>query len=100
MCKDGTRKVVQINSNVYWHNGEFVHTRCFSRDITDLKRAQLRLLEEQRLRLAEAEEYKRKQNDFIDMLCHEVQPRLRQRFPLAHDSPVSVFVVSCCVCRA
>jgi hypothetical protein len=34
------------------------------------------------------------------MLCHEVQPRLRQRFPLAHDSPVSVFVVSCRVCRA
>ncbi|ELR13520.1 ATPase/histidine kinase/DNA gyrase B/HSP90 domain containing protein [Acanthamoeba castellanii str. Neff] len=72
-CKDGTRKVLQINSNVYWHNGEFVHTRCFSRDITDLKRAQLRLLEEQRLRLEEAEEYKRKQNDFIDMLCHELR---------------------------
>jgi PAS domain S-box-containing protein len=72
-CKDGTRKVVQINSNVYWRNGEFVHTRCFTRDITDLKRAQLRLLEEQRLRLEEAEEFKRKQNDFIDMLCHELR---------------------------
>jgi PAS domain S-box-containing protein len=72
-CKDGTRKVVQINSNVYWRNGEFVHTRCFTRDITDLKGAQLRLLEEQRLGLEAAEEFKRKQNDFIDMLCHELR---------------------------
>lgn len=74
-CKDGSTKTVQINSNVYWgRQGEFVHTRCFTRDITELKRAQLRLLEEQKMRLAEAEEFRRKQSDFIDMLCHEVRP--------------------------
>src|SRR5581483_1767422 len=28
-----------INSNVLWENGEFVHTQCFTRDITELKRA-------------------------------------------------------------
>ena len=34
-CKDGSIKQVLINSNVYWRDGEFVHTRCFTRDVTD-----------------------------------------------------------------
>jgi PAS domain S-box-containing protein len=37
-CKDGSIKHVLINSNVYFRDGEFVHTRCFTRDITDRKR--------------------------------------------------------------
>jgi two-component system, OmpR family, sensor histidine kinase VicK len=37
LCKDGTIKDVLINSNVYWEDGKFVHTRCFTRDITGLK---------------------------------------------------------------
>ncbi len=36
-CKDGTIRNVAINSNVYFRNGEFVHTRCFTRDITKEK---------------------------------------------------------------
>ena len=35
-CKDGSTRRVLINSNVYWQDGKFVHTRCFTRDITDL----------------------------------------------------------------
>jgi PAS domain S-box-containing protein len=38
-AKDGSIKHVLINSNVYQQDGEFVHTRCFTRDITDRKRA-------------------------------------------------------------
>lgn len=38
-CKDGSIKPVLINSNVYWQDGKFVHTRCFTRDISDLKLA-------------------------------------------------------------
>ncbi|HEY2744871.1 MAG TPA: MEDS domain-containing protein, partial [Polyangia bacterium] len=38
-CKDGSTRHVQISSNVYWRDGEFVHTRCFTRDITEQKRA-------------------------------------------------------------
>jgi PAS domain S-box-containing protein len=38
-CKDGTIKYVQINSNVLWENGQFIHTRCFTVDITDQKKA-------------------------------------------------------------
>jgi PAS domain S-box-containing protein len=34
--KDGTTRHVLINSNVYWQDGKFVHTRCFTRDVTGL----------------------------------------------------------------
>ncbi|TWU13343.1 Autoinducer 2 sensor kinase/phosphatase LuxQ [Symmachiella macrocystis] len=33
-CKNGSIKHVVINSNVYWKNGEFKHTRCFTHDLT------------------------------------------------------------------
>lgn len=33
-AKDGSIRSVLINSNVLWENGEFIHTRCFTRDIT------------------------------------------------------------------
>jgi PAS domain S-box-containing protein len=33
-CKDGSIRHVAINSSVYRRNGQFVHTRCFTHDIT------------------------------------------------------------------
>ncbi|MCU1263827.1 MAG: domain S-box [Acidobacteria bacterium] len=42
-CKDGGIKYVLINSSVYRENGEFIHTRCFTQDTTDRKRAEQRL---------------------------------------------------------
>jgi PAS domain S-box-containing protein len=36
-CKDGSIRFVQINSNVLWRDDRFLHTRCFTRDITDRK---------------------------------------------------------------
>ena len=33
-CKDGSIKHVLINSNAYFEDGEFIHTRCFTRDVT------------------------------------------------------------------
>jgi PAS domain S-box-containing protein len=38
-CKDGSVRDVSIASSVLWDNGRFVHTRCFTRDVTELKRA-------------------------------------------------------------
>jgi PAS domain S-box-containing protein len=46
--KDGAIKHVLVNSNVLFRDGKFVHTRCFSRDITARKEA------EDALRQAEA----------------------------------------------
>jgi PAS domain S-box-containing protein len=42
-CKDGSIKHVLINSNVLWEDGKFVHTRCFTRDITASKQTEIAL---------------------------------------------------------
>lgn len=36
ICKDGSIRHVLLNSNVYREDGRFMHTRCFTRDITGL----------------------------------------------------------------
>jgi len=35
--KNGSTKEVLIDSSVLWENGKFIHTRCFTRDITERK---------------------------------------------------------------
>jgi PAS domain S-box-containing protein len=42
-CKDGSVKDVLIDSSVLWRDGRFIHTRCFTRDITERKRAEVAL---------------------------------------------------------
>jgi PAS domain S-box-containing protein len=37
ISKDGSIKYALVDSSSYWENGEFIHTRCFTRDITDKK---------------------------------------------------------------
>jgi signal transduction histidine kinase len=37
-CKDRSVKHVLVHSNALFRDGKFVHTRCFTRDITDRKR--------------------------------------------------------------
>ncbi len=39
-CKDGSVKYVLINSSGLWEGEQFLHTRCFTHDITDRKRAE------------------------------------------------------------
>ncbi|MDB6022286.1 MAG: putative sensor protein [Pedosphaera sp.] len=39
-CKNGSIKHALLNANVLWENGKFVHSRCFSRDITDRRAAE------------------------------------------------------------
>jgi PAS domain S-box-containing protein len=36
-CKDGSTKIVHISSNVLWEDDKFIHTRCFTVDITARK---------------------------------------------------------------
>lgn len=36
-CKNGSVKYVLLNSNALWEDGQFIHSRCFTRDITDRK---------------------------------------------------------------
>ncbi len=37
-CKNGSIKTVQISSSVFWHEGKFIHTRCFTIDVTEKKK--------------------------------------------------------------
>jgi PAS domain S-box-containing protein len=39
-CKDGSLKDVLIDSSVYFRDREFVHTRCFTRDVTAQRKAE------------------------------------------------------------
>ena len=43
-CKDGTIRDVAISSNARWAHGQFVKALCFTRDISDRKRAEEALL--------------------------------------------------------
>ena len=38
--KDGTTREVLITSSVLWREGEFVHTRCITRDVTEQRRVE------------------------------------------------------------
>ena len=48
LAKDGSIRYVSISSSALFENGEFVHTRCFTRDITDRKH-----LDDERRRMEE-----------------------------------------------
>jgi PAS domain S-box-containing protein len=39
VCKDGSIRHVTINSTVLWEGEKFVHTRCFTVDVTERKKA-------------------------------------------------------------
>jgi PAS domain S-box-containing protein len=43
-CKNGEVRDVRIHSNVCWNQGEFVHTRCFTLDVTDALRSERRIV--------------------------------------------------------
>ncbi len=49
--KDGSIRHVLLNSNVLWEGDRFVHTRCFTRDVTDARK-----LEDERNKLLMSEQ--------------------------------------------
>src|SRR5690348_8378878 len=74
LCKDGTVRTVEINSNVLFKDGEFLHTQCFTRDVTERLRrdAELRRLQQQTAdALAVARAAERRKDEFLAILGHE-----------------------------
>jgi PAS domain S-box-containing protein len=68
-CKDGSVRHVLIHANGYWEDGRFVHSRCFTRDVTE----RIRLEEELHRRLAEQAEADHRKDEFLAMLGHELR---------------------------
>jgi PAS domain S-box-containing protein len=52
LCKDGSTRDVLISSNVYWKDNQFIHSRCFTRDITDRKQMEIQLQQTMQLQQA------------------------------------------------
>jgi PAS domain S-box-containing protein len=61
-AKDGSIKHVLVSSNAVFVGGELARTRCFTRDITDRKRAEVALAEQAR-----------RKDEFLAMLGHELR---------------------------
>jgi PAS domain S-box-containing protein len=68
-CKDGSIKHVLLHSNVLFDDGEFVHTRCFTRDVTE----RVRLEAELQRKLEQLAEADRRKDEFLAMLGHELR---------------------------
>ncbi|PCI52137.1 MAG: hypothetical protein COB51_00620 [Moraxellaceae bacterium] len=68
-CKNGETKHVLINSNVYRINGEFMYTRCFTKDITEQKEV------EEQLRVSEGNAILAHKNklQFFSKASHELR---------------------------
>lgn len=78
-CKDGTVKHVLIDSNGYWREGKFVHSRCFTRDVTELRNAELQVQTYAKLEAAartEAESERKRLYDFLSIAPHELETSL------------------------
>jgi len=68
-CADGSIKHVLIHSNVLFENGEFIHTRCFTRDVTDKVRLEMDLQNG----IEQLAELDRRKDQFLAMLGHELR---------------------------
>lgn len=72
LCKDGQIRHVLVNSSAHFENGQFAHTRCFTRDITEQWHAQQRLLEAK----AAAEKANQAKDQFLAVVSHELRTPL------------------------
>jgi PAS domain S-box-containing protein len=68
-CRDGSIKHVLIHSNALFEDGEFIHTRCFTRDVTERVRLEMEL----RQRVEQLADADRRKNEFLAMLGHELR---------------------------
>ncbi len=87
--KDGTVKHVLVNSNALIKDGEFIHTRCFTRDITELveeeerKSAILRALEEKNALIKVQAEELKKDREMLYISRQEIEEaELRTRLAI------------------
>ena len=73
-CKDGSIKNVRINSSVYREEGKFVHTRCFTHDVTDRKLIEKRLALQYAVSkiLSQSIDYADGTHDVLQTVCESI----------------------------
>jgi PAS domain S-box-containing protein len=77
--KDGSIRHVLTNSSALFKNGKFIHTRCFTHDITERKRAEEKVISAYERELAArevAEATIRNKDEFISVVLHALRPSL------------------------
>ncbi|MBO0724990.1 MAG: PAS domain S-box protein [Blastocatellia bacterium] len=103
ICKDGSIRHVLTNSSALFKDGNFIHTRCFTRDITDRKRADEKMISayEQELAAREvAEAAIRNKDEFISVVLHALRPSLNAILSgasmLRENSPDAAQLIQSC----
>ena len=79
VCKDGSIRHVLVNSNALFEGGKFIHTRCFTRDITDRKRDEEKMIsayERESAARAVAEAAGRSKDEFISVVLQALRSPL------------------------
>jgi PAS domain S-box-containing protein len=74
LCRDGSIKHVRINSSAYCEDGRFVHTRCFTRDITERRRTESRLRLQYAITriLSESTDFADTTQKILEAVCQEL----------------------------
>jgi len=68
-CRDGSERDVLIDASVLWDGDRFVHTQCFTSDVTEQKRLEREL--QQRVQQLNVED--RRKDEFLATLAHELR---------------------------
>jgi PAS domain S-box-containing protein len=80
VCKDGSIRHVLVNSNALFEDGKFIHTRCFTRDVTDRKRDEEKMVsayERESAARALAEAASRSKDEFIAVVLQALRSPLK-----------------------
>ena len=79
VCKDGSIRHVLVNSNALFEGGKFIHTRCFTRDVTYRKRDEEEMAsayEQEATARAVAEAASRSKDEFIAVVLQALRSPL------------------------
>ena len=82
-ARDGTIKHVLVDSSGHFQDGKFIHTRCFTRDVTGLKALETgwqELMASEQSARERAEQLNSDKDEFLAMSSHELRTPLNAVF--------------------